>query len=154
MEQHVDLEWVPARTMAAVRFHATGPDMGPQMGPAFGTVMAYLSEHGLSPSGPALARYEVAGDGFDVEAGFIVADPVEGDGTVVRRDLPPGDVAHLTYLGAYDGLPTAYATMHQVAETMGRPIDDGAAMWEEYWSPPDTPPEDTRTEIYWPIVAA
>jgi hypothetical protein len=25
-------------------------------------------------------------------------------------------------------------------------------MWEEYWSPPGTPPEQTRTVVCWPVV--
>lgn len=32
-------------------------------------------------------------------------------------------------------------------------FDVAGPMWEQYLSPPQTPPEETRTEIYWPLKA-
>lgn len=151
----VDVECVAARPMAAVRFHSGVSEIGERIGDAFSTVDTYLAREGIAPAGAAVARYVPAGDGsFDVEAGFIVARPVPGDDQVIGIELRGGEVAHTTHIGRYEELPNAYAAMHLHAHEMGRELDDGAAMWEEYWSPPESPVEETRTEIYWPLLVA
>jgi effector-binding domain-containing protein len=113
--------------------------------------MAHLGRAAIVPRGPAVARYEPTTDGFTVAAGFPVDAPVEpGDG-VDNIVLPAGEVAHTTHLGPYDQLPKTYEALRAGVEAQGRSLVDGAAMWEEYWSGPDTPPEATRTEVFWPV---
>lgn len=150
----IEITTVEARTLAVAHFEVTTAEldaMGERMSAAFGAVMARLGRAGIVTRGPAVARYEPTPDGFAVAAGFPVDAAVEpGDGvdTVV---LPGGEVAHTTHVGPYDQLPRAYEALRTGVEAQGRSLVDGAAMWEEYWSGPGTPPEATRTEVFWPV---
>lgn len=155
MAFEMDVITVPARTLAASRFHVDMDEvggMGQKMGSAFGSVMEALREAGVVAAGPPVARYEHTDGGFEVAAGFPIREPVAGlAGGVVSLELPPGEVAHTTYFGAYDDLPRAYEALHAEAQARGRALDDAAPMWEEYLTGPETPPEQTRTEVYWPL---
>jgi effector-binding domain-containing protein len=86
---------------------------------------------------------------FDVAAGFYVESPIDGDGHVVPVELPAGDVARTTHIGPYADLPKAYEAVAARAKQDGREL--ATEMWEEYYSPPETPPAETRTDVYWPL---
>ena len=87
-------------------------------------------------------------------AGFPVGGPFEPADGVDAMALPAGEVAHTTHLGPYDDLPAAYDALRAAVEAEGRALADDAPMWEEYLSPPDTPPEQTRTEVYWSVACS
>lgn len=148
MPYEVELKQVPRRNLAAVKFHATIAELPQQMGTAFGAVIAYLGNIDRKPAGPAVSLYTpTAEDEFDVEAGFVVAAPVMGDGHVVPAELPASEVATTTHVGPYEGLPGAYEAIQAWIRTQGR--EPGDQMWEEYFSGPEAPPEQIRTGIYW-----
>jgi effector-binding domain-containing protein len=144
---------IEARTLekhnvAAVRFRSKVADMGQHMGAAFGSVMEYLTRNNIPPEGPAVSHYVPVAEGeFDVAAGFLVAGPIDGDGHVVPVELPAGEVAVTTHVGPYDDLPKAYEAIQAWISAEGREPD--VAMWEEYVTGPETPPQQTRTIIYW-----
>jgi effector-binding domain-containing protein len=153
MNYEIEVLAVPARTLAVTKFHVARddlPDMGETMGSAIGRVMNALSAAGAAPVGPPIACYEPAGDGFDVAAGFPVTSPVVGEG-VMTMELPSAEVAHTTHVGSYEELPKAYEALQAEVEARGRHLDDRAPMWEQYMTGPDQPPEQTRTEVYWPL---
>ncbi len=153
MPYRVEIKEVAARPAAVVRFTAGVPEMGDKMGAAFGQVMQYVAQAGAQIAGPAIGYYEQLGDErFDVHAGFIVAAPIEGDGTVLPFELPAGKVATTMHVGPYETLPEAYAALAEQTKALGAEIEMGAPMWEEYLSGPETPPEQTQTLVYWPIV--
>lgn len=149
MPYDIELKTVAARPIAAVKFRARIADLPQHMGQAFGAVMEYLGRAGVQPSGPAVSLYHQLDDGeFEVAAGFYVAPAVAGDGYVVPVELPAGDVATTTHIGSYEGLMRAYEAIQAWMQQHGRAgIDD--TMWEEYFSGPEAPPEETRTVVYW-----
>lgn len=153
MDSPVQFVLTSVRHLAVVRFHAKVEDFPNLMGPAFATVAAYLVGAEIPITGPAVAHYVMHGDDFDVSAGFEVAAPVPGDGNVVPFELPATEVATLTHMGGYDTLADAYETLHAGAVQLGRVLQD-TTMWEEYWSPPETPAEETKTVICWPALEA
>jgi effector-binding domain-containing protein len=110
-----------------------------------------LGEAGIEPAAPAFARSQPAGDGFDVTAGFGVPDTVTAPPGLERMDIGGCEAAHTTHLGPYTDLPSACEDLRAEAARLGRAVDAGSPMWEEYWSGPDTPEEQTRTEVYWPV---
>lgn len=152
-----EITTVPTRTLAVARFHVDDDEMneiGRRINDAFETVVGELQQAGVTPTEPAVASYERAGDGFDVAAGFPVDGPFEPAGAVTRVAVGGCEVAHTTHVGPYDRLPDAYEALRADAEAGGRALVDDAPMWEEYWSPPESPPQDTRTEVFWPVAPA
>lgn len=156
MRHEVEIMRTPASTAAVVRFHVRHdelPVIGERMECAFASVMTTLGEAHLIPNGPAVAVYEPVMDGFDVATGFRVAPGFVAPPGLQRLDLDAVDAAHTTHVGSYQRLPAAYADVEAQAERAGRPVAWGVPVWEEYWSEPGTPEDETRTEIYWPVTA-
>lgn len=157
MSREVDVQVVPARPAAVVTFSVTEGEMGAmgeRMGTAFQRVLEALASAGTSPTGPALAHYEPTPEGFEVAAGFWVAAPLPDLGDdVTNLEVPETEVAHTTHVGPYDDLPSTYDALRVAVERTGRRLADGP-MWEEYVTGPDMPPEQTRTEVYWPLAPA
>lgn len=154
MAYEVRIETVLPRHLAVLRFQCPVSQIAEHMDSAYPTVAACLVGAGLGPSGPAVAYYRVRGDLLDAAVGFEVGEPFSAREAVVGFELPGGDVAVTWHVGPYSDLPFAYAAMHDYAAAQGRPLDDDAGMWEQYFSPPDTPPQQVRTEIFWPLVTA
>jgi len=152
MAHEIRILRTPRTDLAVVRIRSSIQRIPEVMGPAFEDVAAYLGPRGLLGTGPAIAVYsDMDADGVTVAAGFTVAQPVEGDGHVVPLVLPESEVITTTHVGPYETLSQEYGALEQAAAARGRSL--GPLMWEEYWSPPDTPPEETRTFICWPLSA-
>lgn len=154
MTHEVEIVTVPANTAAVVRFHVRHdelPTIGERMEDAFAAVMTELGKAHVIPNGPAIAVYEPVTDGLDVATGFHVTGSFVPPATLERLDLDAGEVAHTTHQGSYARLSEAYADLEEQAEQLGRPVILDGAMWEEYWSEPGTPEDQTRTEIFWPV---
>ncbi|MCX6395471.1 MAG: GyrI-like domain-containing protein [Propionibacteriales bacterium] len=152
----VDIVNVPGLTTAVRRFRISAEDIGSignQVGIALAEVMTELTTAGVSPSGPPLASYEMTAQGFDVSAGFPVPPGADVPGVEIMA-IGSTEAAHTTHVGPYGDLPAAYQDLLAGARARGRSVDSHGPMWEEYWSAPETPAEQTRTEIYWPITAA
>lgn len=143
------------RQLAVTMGHGTAADIGPIVSLALGTVVEHLARVGCRPHGPAVARYAMRDDGsFDLAAGFPVDTQIVSDGVVEPLTLPVAEVATTTFQGAYQDLPLAYDRLRTGVVELGRRLDESAPMWEEYWSEPTAPAEETRTDIYWPLLPA
>lgn len=157
MAHQVDIVKTPAITVAVVRFRVASADLpaiGEQMGRAFGTVAEELGRADIATTGPAIASYVSAADGFEVAAGFPVASSFTASHGLARLDLGDVEAAHTTHIGPYSDLPSAYRELEERARDANRSLDAVGTMWEEYWSEPGTPGGETRTEIYWPLAPA
>jgi effector-binding domain-containing protein len=141
------------RRLAVVSYTARPEEIGAKAGEAFATVAARLAGRGVALGGPAVSCYSRGPQVFDVASGFVVAEDVEpGDGVEALR-LPECEVATTTHVGPYDELGTAYEDLRQGVAARGRRLAEEGLMWEEYWSDPQTPPEQTRTVVCWPLAA-
>ena len=120
---------------------------------AFGEVATYLHRHGIAPYGYPFARYHRVGEQrFEVEAGFPVAVPIDGDGTIEPSMLPGGQMLAVWHVGPYETVGTAYQAIDdwlrdESATRTGDP-------WEIYHDPPTGDPLHWRTEIIQPITFA
>lgn len=141
-------------TAAVTRFHVDLDDMelmGGKVSDAFAAVTAALSRAGATAKAPAIASYTKSGAGFDVAAGFPFDGDFEPAEPVALLEVGGCLVAHIRHVGPYDRPAAAYEALREGARGQGRPLDDGSPPWEEYWTGPETPPEQTRTDIYWPV---
>jgi effector-binding domain-containing protein len=156
MTYDVRITTEPERHLAAVRTSTTFADIPNFMGPAFERVAAHLGPLGLLGDGPAAARYtemDAASGRVTVSAGFVVPEPIEGEGDVVPDVLPAAEVATATHLGSYEKVSEAYDAIAAAMALHGRELDE-STMWEEYWSPPGTPDDQTKTVVYCPLKPA
>lgn len=150
MDYDVRIMEEPGRHLAVTRFRAEPEQIAARIGPAFGTVMAYLDRHGLRPSGPAVGYYDIAGERFDVAAGFVVPAAIEAEVDVEPLTLPAGEVLSTLHVGSYAELPKAYDALQTEATRLGRELDR-SVMWEEYLTGPDTPERLQCTLVTWPV---
>ena len=142
------------RRVAVVCYRARPEEIGPKAGEAFGRVSYHLARAGVPVVGPAVSCYTMGPQEFEVASGFVVGEGAEpGDGVEVDQ-LPSCEVATTTHVGPYEELPKAYDAIHAAVAAHGRRLAEDGIMWEEYWSPPGTPPEQTRTVVCWPVVPA
>ena len=156
MPHEVHITQTPRRDLAVVRTATTFPGIPAVMGQAFDRVAAYLGPLGLLGNSPAVGLYtdmDLQAGTLTVSAGFRVGRPVEGDGTVVPGELPATEVATTTHVGPYEKVSEAYDAIAAAMALQGRELDE-STMWEEYWSPPGTPDEDTVTEVFCPLKPA
>jgi effector-binding domain-containing protein len=115
-----------------------------------GEVFGYLERNGLHPSGPPYARSTWL-PGTDLEVGFPVAQPIDGDGRVVPGELPGGQRAVTLHIGPYSELRGAYeAVMVWVA---GQGLEIAGGSWETYLSDPAvvTDPAQYQTIVAIPV---
>jgi effector-binding domain-containing protein len=97
------------------------------------------------------ARFRMLDDVLcEVEAGFPVSTPVDGDGDITASTLPGGTAAVVAYFGPYDEMKPAYKAIETwVADRGAEP--DGPA-WEVYFTDPAEQPDPKtwKTEIVQP----
>jgi effector-binding domain-containing protein len=117
---------------------------------AFGEVAAYLERKGAGPAGVPFARYDHAGDAFEVEAGYVATSPVSGEGDVEPSELPAGLAAVTVHTGTYDEMEPAYAALHAWIRDQGG--EPSSPPWEVYLTDPRVEPDPAawRTEIVQP----
>lgn len=154
MDYTISIATAPERHLLVQRFSAASvADVGPGIAQAFRAVMQFAGARGISVEGPAVGHYTRHGTGFEVAAGFVVAEPVEGEGDITGFDLPCTEVATTTHIGPYTELTAAYEAIVRWADQEGQALDDVVA-WEEYWSGPEVPESQHRTVVCWPLQAA
>ena len=142
------------RRVAVVCYQARPQEIATKAGEAFRAVAEHLARAGVPVTGPAVSCYTTGPQVFDVASGFVVGEGAEpGEGVEVDQ-LPTCEVATTTHVGPYEELGTAYEELREGVAAKGRRLVEDGIMWEEYWSPPGTPPEQARTVVCWPVVPA
>jgi len=130
------------------------PQIGPWLATTYHSVFSFLTSHGLSPAGPAFARYHRLGeDRFEIEAGFPVGEAIQGEGEIHASSLPGGMFATTVHVGPYEAMEPAYeAVASWVEDQDGERTGDP---WEVYFSDPQEEPDPARwrTEIVQPYRA-
>ena len=134
-----------------VRTRTSVDKLGEVLGEAYGAIAAYLGELGEYPAGPPFVGYynEDMQD-LDVEIGFPVARELPGRGDIHASQLPGGRAATCLHVGPYSEVEPAYTALGQwMAENGYAPT--GVA-YEIYLNDPDeTPPQELRTQIMFPL---
>lgn len=137
------------RPTAVVSADLTVDELKIWLGEAFHTVADHLRATGNAPTGLPFARYHRLDENrFHVEAGFPVAQHVEPSDGVRGSNLPGGDVAVTTHIGPYDDLEATYEALGTWLES--RTAAPAGDAWEVYFTGPDEPPSQWRTDIYQP----
>ena len=112
--------------------------------------MQYLRELGEPPAGmPYAAYYNMDMQNLDVEIGFPVGRQLAGKGEIQASEFPGGKLASVMHVGPYDQVGPAYDALTQWVKEQGYEVTGVA--YELYYSGPETPPQEIKTEIMFPI---
>jgi effector-binding domain-containing protein len=138
------------RYTAVVRAELPAAELPAWVAAVLPTVTAYVRRARVRRTGPPFARYAAIGDLIAVEAGFPVAEEIEGDGLVEPSTLPDGDAAVTTHSGPYEGLPRAYRAVLDWVAAAGRA--PAGPHWEVFHTGPAIEPDPARwrTELVVP----
>lgn len=128
-------------------------DMPKVMGEGFASLSALFAKAKAPMDGPPMAHYKsFDGSTTTFELGF----PVRAEDTAALRaaglsigETPRGRVMQAIHVGPYDGVSKTYDAMLAAMKAKG--TEAAPDMWERYFSPPGTPPEQIRTEVIWPL---
>jgi len=153
MSYQCELKQQPAQPALSVRTHAAVQDLPTLFGKIYGGIMQYLGELGEQPTGmPFAAYYNMDMQNLDVEIGFPVARKLAGKGEIQASEFPGGKLASVMHVGPYDQVGPAYEALTQWIKDHGYQATGVA--YELYYSGPETPPQEIRTEIVFPLKSA
>lgn len=95
----------PAQPIAGITKTVTMATI-PEIADEIPGLVAWLADHGHTPSGAPFLRYLVIDMAADmvVQAGVPVLAPVAGEGEIEPDTLPAGRYVTTTHVGPYDGL--------------------------------------------------
>jgi effector-binding domain-containing protein len=152
MEHEVRVGRRDATIVMSRRLPVRLSEIGGVLGRSFGEAYGYLGANGGQPQGPPFVIYHgmpVADDPFEVEICAPVARALDAAPGWEVQELPAGMFATLLHVGPYDTVGAAYETLmawlgaHELA-VIGPPR-------EVYLSDGDTPPEQIRTIVEFPV---
>ena len=129
-------------------------DLPQELGKAYGAIGQYLGELGEQPVGPPFAAYyNLDMQDLDVEIGFPVSRRLPGKDDIEASQIPGGKVATCIYTGPYSEMEPAYDALSQWIEDNGYQATGVA--YEMYLDDPaQTPPQESKTQILFPLKAA
>ncbi|HWQ20153.1 MAG TPA: GyrI-like domain-containing protein [Methanotrichaceae archaeon] len=148
----IDVEEQP---VLSIRETASMPSIPERMGQIFCEIGAFLEKSGIGPAGAPFAYWHgmteesIQKGVFDMECGFPVSQPADGQGRIMRSKLPGGKVLTAMHIGPYETLAETYQALQSWAAENG--YQAGEDMWEVYLTNPDEVPDKSRwmTQIFW-----
>jgi effector-binding domain-containing protein len=142
----------PSQPVLSIRTRTSIQNLSQAIGSAYGKIMPYLNQLGEQPGGvPFVAYFNMDMQDLDIEIGFPVSHELPGQGEVLAGTIPAGKAATCVYVGPYEGMKEVYAGLDQwMKENQCQPT---GVVYEFYYnSPMDTPPDQLKTEIVFPLV--
>ena len=141
----------PAQPALSIRTRTPVQDLPQALGQAFGSIAQYLGQSGQQPVGPAFtAYYNMDMQDLDVEIGFPVSGTLPGAGEIQPSEIPGGKAATCLHVGPYSEVGPAYNALTQWIEENG--YEATGVAYEMYLNDPsDTPPEELKTQIVFPL---
>ncbi len=150
MSYNCELKTQASQPTLSVRTHASAQELPSLFGRVYAEIMQYLQELGEQPAGmPFAAYHDMNMQNLDIEVGFPVAHKLNGKGEIQASEFPGGKLACVMHVGPYDQLGAAYAALAQWVSEHG--FESTGVAYELYYSPPETPPQEIKTEIVFPL---
>jgi effector-binding domain-containing protein len=151
MEYSCELYDGPAQPVVSIRTWASDKELPRILSQSFAAVVRFLAEKGEQPAGPAfIAYYKFDMQNLEFEAGFPVADKLEGRGAIRAGEIPGGKQASCLYVGPYKAMTPAYVALTAWVKASG--YEPTGVAYEMYLNDPQTtPPEKLQTRIIFPL---
>jgi len=140
-----------AQPVLSVRTKSAVQNLPEVLGKYYGEIAQYLGELGDSPTGPPfVAYYNLDMQNLDIEIGFPISKKLADKEDIKSREIPSGKFASCIHIGPYNEIEPAYNVLNQWIEENGY-ASTGVA-YEIYLNDPgETPPEELKTEIQFPL---
>ncbi len=150
MPYNCELKTQAPQPVLSVRTHSSAKELPALFGRVYGAIMQYLQELGEQPVGmPFAAYHDMNMENLDIEVGFPVTRKLNGKGEIQPSEFPGGRLASVVHVGPYDQLGAAYAALAQWVSAQG--LQSTGVAYELYYTEPETPPQDTKTKIIFPL---
>lgn len=157
MKPDIQIKEIREQPTLTIRESATMATIPERMGQIFSEVIAFMGKKGIVPAGTPFAYWhdmnsESMSKGvFDMECGFPVGVPAQGDGQIKASRLPGGKVITAMHIGPYESLAQTYEAVLAWVNEKGYQVKED--MWETYLTNPCEEPDKTKwmTEIFWPM---
>lgn len=141
------------RPFAYVTKTVAMPDIPKAMADGFGMLSALFAKAKATMAGMPMCHYTA----YDTKSvTFDLGFPALPNETEALKaaglsvgETPSGRNMTAIHMGPYDGVAGTYALMQAAMATQG--LKGANDMWETYYSPPETPPAEIKTEITWPV---
>ena len=122
----------------------------------FRTLFEHFVKAKAQQAGMPMAHYlEYDTKSTTFQLGFPVrqedVEPLRSVGLDIG-ETPKGENMKAVHVGPYDSIVKTYDIMTAAMKKQG--LKGSRDMWEIYYSPPETPPEQIQTEIIWPVSKA
>ena len=117
------------------------------IGGSYQKIGTLMGKHGEQPIDiPYVAYYNMDMQDLDVEIGFIVGRPLEGEGDVKAVIYPAGAVASTIHKGSYESMGPTYEALNAWIKEQG---DEPTGVVFEYYlnDPAEVGPEEVLTRI-------
>lgn len=142
----------PAQPAVAMRATLPVEKLKEFLGQAYCATIAYIGEMGAQPAGMPFACYHnMDMQALDVEAGFPVSRALPTRGELLAAEIPAGQCAACMHLGSYDSMTVTYEALSKWMAERG--LQPAGVVYEFYHTGPETPPEQTVTQIVFPLKA-
>jgi effector-binding domain-containing protein len=154
VEHEVTLRERKAALVVSKRFPVRLSGIGGALGTAFGEVYGHLGAAQVTGDGPPFVIYHEMPSGdapFDIEVCAEVTQAIDPPPGWQMQELPAGTFATLVHVGPYDTISSAYGAM--VAWIGDHGLAVAGPPREVYLSPPDTPPDQIRTIVEFPVAS-
>lgn len=121
------------------------------LGKAYCSIAQYLAGLREQPAGPPfVAYYNMDLQNLEVEAGFPVSRALSGQGDIQATEIPGGKLASCLYVGPYSDCGPAYDALARWTKDHG--YEPTGVAYEIYLNDPaETPPQELRTQIVFPL---
>jgi hypothetical protein len=128
-------------------------EMSEAMGAGFERLSAAFAKAKAEMAGMPLCHYT---DYDEQSVTFELGFPARPDQVEALRaaglsigETPSGRSMKAIHIGPYDTIVETYNKMTEALKEQG--LEGTKDMWEAYFSPPETPPEQIKTEVIWPV---
>lgn len=147
----IELRVLTGHHTASVRQDVARDDIPESIGRSFQLVREALGAQGIAPEGAPFVRYHTFGDVVDLEAGMMVASPIQPRGEVKPGQLPAGPAAIAVHAGPYESLAATYDAMERWLAAS--PHQPNGGPWELYITDPSAEPDPAKwlTEVIFPL---
>lgn len=152
VEYEIELTSLEPQPTLSVRGPVAVDGIASAIGERTRRIWQHLQRVGAQPVGPPYTRYHAMGEEeVDLEVGFPVPEPLEGDGGIEAGRLPGGEVISTVHRGPYEGLSEAGAALDRWLEENDR--EARGPNWEVYRVTVGTAddPSQYETDVFKPI---